>query len=62
MLSVLKLVMQLLVAEFDVLRRRHGRHQAGFLIDHADAGGERIARPFEIDRLAVDVIARPKSA
>ena len=47
---------QLLVAEFDVLRRRHGRHQAGLLIDHADAGGERIARPLEIDRLAVDVI------
>ena len=59
MLSLLKLVMQLLVAEFDVLRRRHRRHQAGFLIDHADAGCERIARRVEIDRLAVDeIIAR----
>ena len=47
---------ELLVAEFDVLRRGHGRHQAGLLIDHADAGSERIARPLEIDRLAVDVI------
>src|SRR6185437_6732937 len=47
---------ELLVAEFDVLRRRHGRHQAGLLVDHADAGSERIARPLEIDRLAVDVI------
>ena len=35
---------ELLVAEFDVLRRGHGRHQAGLLIDHADAGSERIAR------------------
>ena len=44
MLSVRKRGEQLLVAEFDVLRRSHRRHQAGFLIDHADAGGERIAR------------------
>ena len=47
---------QLLVAELDVLRRRHGRHQAGFLVDHADAGGERVARRLEINRLAVDAI------
>ena len=47
---------QLFVAELDVLRRRHGRHQAGFLVDHADAGGERVARRLEIDRLAVDAV------
>ena len=35
---------QLLVAEFDVLRGSHRRHQARFLIDHADAGGEGVAR------------------
>ena len=54
--SLLEAGDQLLLAEFDVLRRGHGRHQAGFLIDHADTGGERIARPLEIDELAVDVI------
>ena len=47
---------QLLIAEFDVLRRGHRRHQAGFLIDHADAGSERIARLVEIGGLAVNVI------
>jgi hypothetical protein len=37
-----------------VLRRRHRRHEAGFLIDHADAGCERVARLLEIDHFAVD--------
>ena len=46
---------QFFVAELDVLRRRHGRHQARLLVDHADAGGERVARLLEIDRLAVDI-------
>ena len=50
---------QLFVAELDVLRRGHGRHQARLLIDHADAGGERVARRLEVDRLAVDAITRP---
>ena len=30
------------------------RHQAGLLIHHADAGGERIARSVEVDELAID--------
>jgi hypothetical protein len=47
---------QLLVAELDILRRRHGRHQARLLIDHGDAGAERIARPLEMRGHAVDII------
>ena len=47
---------QLFAAEFDILRGRHRRHQAGFLIDHADTGCERIARALEIDRPAIDVV------
>ncbi len=47
---------QFLIAELDVLRRGHGRNQARLLIDHADAGAERVARLLEIDRLAVDEI------
>jgi hypothetical protein len=47
---------QLLVAELDVLRRGHGRHQAGLLIDHADAGGERVAGAIEAGELAVDIV------
>ena len=42
---------QLFIAELDVLSRRHGRDQTGFLIDHADAGGERVTRRMEIDRV-----------
>ena len=53
---------QLFVAELDVLRRRHRRHQARLLIDHADAGGERVARLLEIDALAVDIDSRRRSA
>src|SRR3984885_1324149 len=45
---------QLFVAELDVLGGRHRRHQTCFLVDHTDTGGERVARPVEMGRLAAN--------
>src|SRR6516165_7621099 len=46
---------QFFIAKLDVLGGRHGRYQARFLIDHADAGRESITWLLEIDPLAVHV-------
>ena len=41
-------------AEHDVLGDGEHRHEHEVLVDHADAGGDRVARAAERDRLAVD--------
>ena len=47
-------VEELLLAEKEVLRHRHRRHQAGFLEDHRHAEVQRLVRRARVDLAAVD--------
>ncbi len=51
-----KACQQPFIAELNVLRCGHGRDQTRFLIDHADAGGQRVTRRMEVNVFAVDAI------
>ena len=46
--------LRVLDAEHDVLGDGEDRHEHEVLVDHADAGRDRITGPVELDRLAVD--------
>ncbi len=45
---------ELFSAELNVLRHRHRRHQAVFLVDHGDTARERVGGRAEMARLAVE--------
>jgi hypothetical protein len=52
-------VEEFFVAQIEVLRHAHGRHEAGLLIDHRDAVSPREGRAGDLDRLALDTNFAP---